>query len=157
MFSRLFKGFRKEKEEKPDSLKEPAWKPMLPNNDARPGEDRKTAQGTGNATGGAAGSAEPPQYLSEEDRMVHEWVAGLPSQLVPHGMIESYPRIAYRIAKYWSDPYKMQQYFNDLVFDNRGGRQGFPGVVAKEILALHQFYEEKLVESGMIKRPPTYL
>ena len=58
-------------------------------------------------------------------------------------LIRLYPRVANRLAFAWQDPKAVQDVFDDLLIDRRGGRQGFPPLVAAELLrlrALRRFY-----------------
>lgn len=41
-----------------------------------------------------------------------------------------------RIKIFWGFPEEFNAYINELMLDTRGGRQGFPPEVMKEILAL---------------------
>lgn len=57
-------------------------------------------------------------------------------ELYPLHLEEKYLRILTRIVELW-DSKEIDDYFNDLTIDNRGGtRQGFPPEVASEIFAL---------------------
>lgn len=57
-------------------------------------------------------------------------------ELYPLNLEEKYLRVLTRIVELW-DSKEIDEYFNDLTIDNRGGtRQGFPPEVASEIFAL---------------------
>ena len=57
-------------------------------------------------------------------------------ELYPLNLEEKYLRVLNRIVELW-DTKEIDDYFNDLTIDNRGGtRQGFPPNVASEIFAL---------------------
>lgn len=57
-------------------------------------------------------------------------------ELYPLHLEEKYLRVLTRIVELW-DSKEIDDYFNDLTIDNRGGtRQGFPPEVASEIFAL---------------------
>lgn len=60
--------------------------------------------------------------------------------LYPHTLEKQFPRIVNKIIELWDTP-QMEAYFMDLMVDKRGGRQGFPGVVATEIYYLSQVYD----------------
>ena len=49
-----------------------------------------------------------------------------------------------RIARLWHRPIQLDAYFDDLLIDQRGGRQGFPFAVASELAALKVYYETKI-------------
>jgi|SRR5215510_5465201 len=53
---------------------------------------------------------------------------------------DQFPRILNRIAALWNKPVEADRYFDDLLHDRRGGRQGFPLRVLSEINALRDFY-----------------
>jgi len=69
------------------------------------------------------------------------WCATLPPELRPTVLCERFPRIANGIASGWSDRNETMRYFDDLLTDNRGGRQGFPANVLEELHAVKEFYE----------------
>jgi hypothetical protein len=57
-------------------------------------------------------------------------------ELYPLNLEQKYLRVLNRIVELW-DSKEIDDYFNDLTIDNRGGtRQGFPPAVASEIFAL---------------------
>lgn len=51
-----------------------------------------------------------------------------------------YERILIKIEELWGMPL-VEDYFSDLLIDKRGGRQGFPAEVAKDIIKLREFHE----------------
>jgi ankyrin repeat protein len=59
----------------------------------------------------------------------------------PHLLEAKYPRIAEKIAELWNSPKKSTDYFTDLLIDKRGGRQGFPPDIAREIFLLSVYYD----------------
>lgn len=61
----------------------------------------------------------------------------LPGDQYPQALVEQYPRIANTIVELRYDPAKLGQYFQSLLNDSRGGRQGFPFAVLKELQDLH--------------------
>lgn len=58
----------------------------------------------------------------------------------PSALESRYERILNRIVELWDSP-KINEYFSDLLIDKRGGRQGFPQDVLKDILKLRDFHE----------------
>ena len=62
------------------------------------------------------------------------------SNLYPHQTEEKYPHIVEKIAMLWGT-IGMSRYFNDLLFDDRGDREGFPAGVMTEIFALSNLHE----------------
>jgi hypothetical protein len=64
----------------------------------------------------------------------------LPRTLRPVELAKTYPRIANRIADLWKRPSRCDAYFQTLMLDSRGRRQGFPPAVAMEISTLVAHY-----------------
>lgn len=62
----------------------------------------------------------------------------LPAEAYPRHTIERFPRIINQIALYWDRPDECRRYFDELLNDERGGRQGFPFEVVVEITNLKQ-------------------
>lgn len=60
----------------------------------------------------------------------------LPPEAYPRATIESYPRIANRIVELHDNKEALTQYFESLISDDRGGRQGFSFAVLSEIQSL---------------------
>ncbi len=68
------------------------------------------------------------------------WCKTLASNIQPFALLEKYPRIANQIAASWHDPVALSAYFENLLIDRRGGRQGFPPDVQHDLLALNEHY-----------------
>lgn len=62
------------------------------------------------------------------------------SDLYPHQTEAKYPHIAERISILWGTV-GMSRYLSELLFDDRGDREGFPADVMKELFALSNFNE----------------
>lgn len=60
-------------------------------------------------------------------------------QVYPLHLLATFPRIAGRIADLWGHR-EIEAYFQDLMIDDRGNRQGFPPEVLMEILALRTYH-----------------
>lgn len=69
----------------------------------------------------------------------------------PHALEQKFERILLRIGELWASN-EMSAYFEDLLIDKRGGRQGFPADVARDIFRLHSTYEAML-RRGEIEDP----
>lgn len=77
--------------------------------------------------------------------------------LYPRALEQQFPRIVNKIIELWDTP-QMEAYFLDLMVDKRGGRQGFPGVVATEIYYLSQVYDRtRKLEKGKDVNPWAHL
>ena len=69
-----------------------------------------------------------------------DWLASLPPNVRPLALATKFPRVANRIAKQWGEPTACRLDFDDLVYDKRGTRKGFPPDVYVELLALRDYY-----------------
>ena len=67
----------------------------------------------------------------------------------PSELEARFERILNRIAELWHTP-DMEAYFDDLLIDKRGGRQGFPPEVGTEIFRLNGLYED-MRRQGLIE------
>jgi hypothetical protein len=81
----------------------------------------------------------------QQDRVVsswtNSWLQALPEPLRPRELTRLYPRVANRLALCWSDPALTGRLFDDLLFDKRGKRKGFPKPVAEELMRLRRYHE----------------
>lgn len=64
------------------------------------------------------------------------WIASLPAHIRPHALARTFPRIVNRLADVWQDQAQYASYLDELVWDKRGGRRGFPALVAAEVSSL---------------------
>ncbi len=60
----------------------------------------------------------------------------------PHELEAKFPRIVDNIVAVWKAPEKAAAVFADLLLDQRGGRQGFPPEIAREIFLLSIAYDQ---------------
>jgi len=60
----------------------------------------------------------------------------LPGKDYPQALVDSYPRIANTIVELREDRANLTKYFDSLLNDTRGGRQGFPFNVLMELQTL---------------------
>jgi hypothetical protein len=82
--------------------------------------------------------AQPVESLlpSSED-----WIDLLPPEVFPGALATHYPRIVNIIAMLWDDRAGCSAYFDELFVDRRGGRQGFPKAVKRDLSKLrHHWY-----------------
>src|SRR5580765_8682825 len=61
----------------------------------------------------------------------------------PKELAAAYPRIVNHMAKLWKMPREMERYFEELLTDTRGKRQGFPLNILMELTTLHDYYKTK--------------
>jgi hypothetical protein len=74
------------------------------------------------------------------------WLRELPARRRPLRLCQLYPRVANRLAWCWRDASLSRHVLDDLLIDRRGGRQGFPRPVQRELLRLQEFNERQRVE-----------
>jgi hypothetical protein len=67
------------------------------------------------------------------------WMFRLPLHRRPVRLAAQFPRVANRIALCWGDSELARQVLDDLLEDRRGGRRGFPVLVARELHRLRDF------------------
>ena len=68
------------------------------------------------------------------------WAASLPPEVRPVEVLRGYARIANLLASMWDDRESTYRYFDELLVDKRGTRQGFPPLVAAELARLKAHY-----------------
>lgn len=83
-----------------------------------------------------------PERPHDRELMKHAvaWADGLPARDRPARLLESYPRVANRIALCWNDASLTNRLFDELLTDQRGGRKGFPSPVRDELVRLRVDY-----------------
>jgi uncharacterized protein len=59
---------------------------------------------------------------------------------------EQFPKIGERITVMWGSV-ALQDYLNKIVFDERGGRQGFPMPVVSALMRLHEYHGTMMPET----------
>lgn len=72
------------------------------------------------------------------------WLRRLPPGRRPQRLCVLYPRVANAIAWQWRDPVPCLELLDDLLTDRRGGRQGFPKLVAMELRRLRDALEHSI-------------
>ena len=102
-------------------------------------DERKAQQGqaAANTNPNRAPALPTDQQLSEE---AERWLKELPESVRPNKLASSYPRVVNRLCQCWRRPLEADRYFEDLLTDKRGGRQGFPLGVALELASLSDHY-----------------
>ena len=68
-----------------------------------------------------------------------QWLRRLPARRRPLRLCTLYPRVANRLAWCWSDSALAAVALDDLLYDRRGGRRGFPACVKRELHRLRDF------------------
>jgi len=62
----------------------------------------------------------------------------------PKQLAASFPRIINSLAKLWKMPREMDRYFEELLTDTRGSRQGFTLPILMELGTLKDYYRVKM-------------
>lgn len=95
-----------------------------------------------NFSAAAAPARRQPQAPEELPPATIQWIISLPALVRPLYLTKSYPKIANKLAVLWPNAEITQQYFNDLLMDKRGGRQGFPREVFDDLMRLLQHFNK---------------
>jgi hypothetical protein len=77
-------------------------------------------------------------YLTPEAEAL---MASLHESLRPTELAARFPRIVNKMAQMWKRPIHLDRYFDELLIDSRGQRQGFPLKVLLELTSLKQHYQ----------------
>ena len=80
----------------------------------------------------------PPETLTPAAEAL---LRSVPADCQPRVLAEKFPRILNRMAEIWRRPSLMDAYFDELLVDTRGGRQGFPLDVLFDITSLKEHYQ----------------
>lgn len=76
-----------------------------------------------------------------------KWLVDLPADLRPVQLAAQFPRIANLLAVAWSVPLQRKGILEDLIWDRRGNRKGFPLEVHEELEALYASLAETQADS----------
>jgi hypothetical protein len=83
----------------------------------------------------------------DQDRVLtsdtHYWLHTVPSGLHPKRTCRLFPRIANRLSRIWDDPQQTETAFDELLFDRRGDRGGFPPAIVSEISRLRGYHRRR--------------
>jgi hypothetical protein len=71
-------------------------------------------------------------------------LASIEETVRPKQLAAAFPRIVNRMASLWRSPRQMDLYFEDLLTDTRGTRQGFPLGILMELTTLKDHYQTKV-------------
>ena len=69
-----------------------------------------------------------------------KWLKSLPEDVRPIALMTRYARIVNILAQQWNDPPACGAYFDALLVDRRGNRQGFPPAVQTDIRILLEYF-----------------
>jgi hypothetical protein len=91
----------------------------------------------------SAGAADrlPAAATVELTAAAAKLLSSIPDEVAPTRLANAFPHIFNRITELWTQPLRLDPYFDSLLIDQRGGRQGFSLGVALEILSLKEHYE----------------
>ncbi len=88
----------------------------------------------------------PPAAEDELSGATRLWLRRLPPSRRPQRLCEQFPTVANRVAWCWADPTLREQTLDDLLEDRRGGREGFPAPVVRELQRLREFGAQQAPE-----------
>ena len=71
-------------------------------------------------------------------------LASIEETVRPKQLAAAFPRIVNRMASLWKSPRQMDRYFEDLLTDTRGSRQGFALGILMELSTLKDYYQTKV-------------
>jgi hypothetical protein len=71
-------------------------------------------------------------------------LASIEESARPQELTAAFPRIVNRMAKLWKMPREMDRYFEELLTDTRGHRQGFPLRILMDLSTLKDYYQAKV-------------
>ena len=71
-------------------------------------------------------------------------LASIEESTRPKALAAAFPRIVNRMASLWKSPRQMDRYFDDLLTDTRGNRQGFSLGILMELTTLKDYYQTKV-------------
>jgi hypothetical protein len=71
-------------------------------------------------------------------------LASIEESVQPKKVAALFPRIVNRMAKLWRTPREMDRYFEELLTDTRGHRQGFPLSILMDLSTLKDYYQAKV-------------
>ena len=82
-----------------------------------------------------------------------DYLRTLPGLIYPQALVNQFARIANRIVDHRFDEPALQNYFESLINDKRGGRRGFPPEVMQDILQLRDAMVGGILTTSL---PPLY-
>lgn len=94
----------------------------------------------------AAAQRHQPQWVLEPRAI--RMLDRLPPEMRLLELRRTFPHVINIIAQHWGDAAGMQKTMQSLLIDNRGGRQGFPADVRRELAELADYYFAAISNSG---------
>jgi hypothetical protein len=93
----------------------------------------------------------PSPYDAKLSLAAVAWLTELPQDVAPFALANQFPRIANRLSRFWDSPKMIEEYFRELLVDQRGKRKGFSQKVLVELYGLASYYRElhKTAESDV--------
>jgi hypothetical protein len=83
-------------------------------------------------------------YSEEDLRLSREseaFLSSLNESVRPQQLAERFPRIVNKLTTLWRRPMQLDEYFDELIIDKRGNRQGFPLSILMELTNLKEHFE----------------
>jgi hypothetical protein len=76
-----------------------------------------------------------------------KWLKSVPEEARPVALATRYARIVNNLAQEWNDPAACGAYFDALLVDRRGSRQGFPAAVQGDIRILLDYFLRSRIDT----------
>jgi hypothetical protein len=108
--------------------------------EAKQEKQRPFEQSVAKASPADPATLRAPQHPEKAQDDTIRWLATLPEHVRPVELTRKFPRIANKIATLWRRVARCEEFLDELVVDRRGGRRGFPMVIAQELTALRRYY-----------------
>lgn len=99
--------------------------------------------GPSSASGGIDARPASAGLRPHAQAAIAAWLAGFDVATRPVGLAAAFPRIADRIALLDGAPELAVRYLEKLMIDDRGGRDGFPVEIARELMRLRVHYGDR--------------
>ncbi|TAK85254.1 MAG: hypothetical protein EPO01_10920 [Aquabacterium sp.] len=77
-----------------------------------------------------------------------QWIVSLPAAARPLHLFMHYPKLGNRLALLWENTGDAQRFFDELLMDTRGTRQGFPKEVFEDLMRLQHLLNERQAETS---------
>lgn len=86
------------------------------------------------------------------DTATVKWKSNLDEKQRPEMLAGQFPRIANKLAMLWPDPVATLAYLDELMFDKRGNRQGFPIAISLELATLKELVVDQQASKAAAQR-----
>lgn len=94
--------------------------------------------------------ATPATDAPKEQLPAHtvQWIVSLPAAARPLHLFMHYPKLGNKLAMLWENTGDAQRFFDEMLMDTRGTRQGFPKEVFDDLMRLQHLLNERQAETS---------